>query len=60
MRKQNASMLWQPVFFSLGRAFSHRERKWRWPCGEEGETGWYGRVGKKARRAAPMSRPIPL
>ena len=35
---------------SLGRAFTHRQRKWRWPCREEGEIGWYGRVGKKARR----------
>ena len=34
----------QPAFFSK----SHLDE--RWPCREEGETGWYGRVGKKARR----------
>ena len=34
----------QPAFFSR----SHFDE--RWPCREEGETGWYGRVGKKARR----------
>ena len=46
---------WQPVFSLKGHQdeslviANDRERKWRWPCREEGE-GWYGRVGKKARR----------
>ena len=36
--------------------FSHCEQKWRWPCREEGETGWCGRVGKRARREKTVCR----
>ena len=49
---------WQPVFLlrSPGRAFSHRERKqWCWPCREEGETGWYGLVGRRRDEKKPSA-----
>ena len=46
-------------FFSLGRAFSHRERKWRWPCGEEGRQGGMAQWGKRRDVPRPCLVPFP-
>ena len=56
-KKRHKEVCWQPVF---------SPRVTRTSVQSSRETGWYGRVGKKARRektcvrAAPMSRPILL